>query len=109
MTRHIYSIGQHVSFDKRVGTYLKGAGVFTVTKLLPPVGAELQYRIKSEGEAHERVATEHELQAMEFEKIVAAESRSSPADRTVRLSRGYAAGLPISSTSCGCRVTCAAL
>jgi hypothetical protein len=53
----------------------------TVTKLLPPVGAELQYRIKSEGEAHERVATEHELQAMEFEKpIVAAESRSSPVD-----------------------------
>lgn len=81
MTRHIYSIGQHVSFDKQVGTYLKRAGVFTVTKLLPPLGAELQYRIKSEGEAHERVATEHELQAMEFEKtIIAAESRSSPVD-----------------------------
>ena len=57
MTRHIYSIGQHVSFDKRVGIYLKRAGVFAVTKLLPPLGAELQYRIKSEGEAHERVAT----------------------------------------------------
>ena len=35
MTRHIYSIGQQVSFDGRVRTYLKPAGVFTVTKLLP--------------------------------------------------------------------------
>ena len=81
MTRHIYSIGQHVSFDKRVGTYLKRAGVFTVTKLLPPLGAELQYRIKSEGEAHERVASEHELQAVELEKpIIAGGLRSSPVD-----------------------------
>jgi hypothetical protein len=81
MTRHIYSIGQHLSFDKRVGTCLKRAGVFTVTKLLPPLGAELQYRIKSEGEAHERVATEHELQALELEKpIIAGGLRLSPGD-----------------------------
>jgi hypothetical protein len=81
MTKHIYSIGQRVSFDGRVGTYLKRAGVFTITKLLPPVGAELQYRIKSEGEAHERVASEHELQAVELEKsIVAAGSQSSPGE-----------------------------
>ena len=51
MTRHIYSVGQRVSFDGRVVTYLRRTGVFTVTKLLPPVGEELQYRIKSEGEA----------------------------------------------------------
>lgn len=83
MTSHIYSVGQHVSFDKRIGTYLKRAGIFTITKLLPPLGAELQYRIKSEGEAHERVASEHELQAVELEKsIAAAESRSSPEDIT---------------------------
>jgi hypothetical protein len=78
MTRHIYSVGQQVNFEGGVGTYLKRPGVFTVTKLLPPLGAELQYRVKSEGEAHERVAGEHELQ-VELEKpIVVAGSRLPP-------------------------------
>ena len=61
MTRHIYSIGQQVNFDGRVRTYLKPAGVFTVTKLLPPLGVELRYRIKSDREALERVAVERRL------------------------------------------------
>jgi len=72
MTKHIYSVGQQVSFDGRVGTYLKRAGAFTIMKLLPPVGAELQYRIKSEGEAHERVAIEQELHVAESEKSIVA-------------------------------------
>ena len=81
MTRHIYSVGQQVSFGERVVTYLKRTGVFTVTKLLPPLGAELQYRIKSAGEVHERVASEHELQVAEVAKsIVAAASRLSSVD-----------------------------
>ena len=57
------------------------AGVFTVTRLLPPLGVELQYRIKSETEAHERVAVEQELRAVEVAKsIVAAASRLSSVD-----------------------------
>jgi len=68
MTKHRYSVGQQVSYDGRAGTYFKRAGVFTITKLLPPTGVELQYRIKGAGEAHERVASEHELQATEFGK-----------------------------------------
>ena len=84
MTRHIYSIGQQVNFDGRVRTYLKPAGVFTVTKLLPPLGVELQYRIKSQREAHERVAIEHELQVAELAKPnVAADSRLSSVNVTV--------------------------
>ena len=70
MTRHIYSIGQQVGFGDRVVTYLKRTGVFTITKLLPPLGAELQYRIKSAGEVHERVASEHELHAVELEQSI---------------------------------------
>ena len=90
MTGHIYSIGQQVSLDGPGRTYLKLAGVFTVTKLLPPLGAELQYRIKSAGEVHERVASEHELQVAELEKpIVAAGSRLSSVD--VAAARGLAA------------------
>ena len=81
MTRHIYSVGQQVSFVGRVVTYLRRAGVFSITKLLPPVGAELQYRVKSEHEGHERVAIEHELHVVEFEKsIVVAGSRLSSID-----------------------------
>jgi hypothetical protein len=70
MTGHIYSVGQLVSFDGRVRTYLKPAGVFAITKLLPPLGEELQYRIKNEREAHDRVATEQELQVAESEKSI---------------------------------------
>ena len=81
MTGHIYSIGQQVSLDGPGRTYLKLAGVFTVTRLLPPLGVELQYRIKSAGEAYERVASEHELQVAELEKpIVAAGLRLSSVD-----------------------------
>jgi len=78
MTRHIYSVGQQVNFVGGIGTYLKRPGVFTVTKLLPPLGAELQYRIKSEGEAHERVASERELQVESEKPIVVAGSRLPP-------------------------------
>jgi hypothetical protein len=75
MTRHLYSIGQHVSFGGRLLTYLKRTGVFTITKLLPPQDAELQYRIKSEHEAHERVASENELRIAELEKPIVAAGR----------------------------------
>jgi hypothetical protein len=76
-----YSIGQQVSLDGPGRTYLKLAGVFTVTRLLPPLGVELQYRIKSEIEAHERVAVEQELRVVEVAKsIVAAASRLSSVD-----------------------------
>ncbi|HUB65454.1 MAG TPA: hypothetical protein VL996_13595 [Methylocella sp.] len=81
MTGHLYSIGQRVSFDGRVGLYLKRAGVFTVTKLLPPLGTELQYRVKSDSEAYERVAREHELQAETLGKpAVTAETQPSPVE-----------------------------
>jgi hypothetical protein len=70
VTGHIYSIGQQVSFDEPGRRYLKLAGVFTVTRLLPPLGVELQYRIKSEIEAHERVAVEPELRVVEGAKLL---------------------------------------
>jgi len=86
MTRHIYSVGQQVSFVGRVVTYLRRAGVFSITKLLPPVGAELQYRVKSEHEGHERVASEHELHVVKLEKsIVVARSRLSSIESAARV------------------------
>jgi hypothetical protein len=89
MTKHMYSVGQQVSFIGRVVTYLRRAGVFTITKLLPPVGAELQYRVKNEHEGHERVASEHELHVAEVEKnlIVVGGSRLSSLENAARVFR----------------------
>ena len=57
---------------------------------------ELQYRIKSADEVHERVASEHELQVAELEKpIVAAGSRLSSAD--VDAARIFAGLIPLAT------------
>ena len=40
---------------------VNGNGTFKIVKLLPPEGDEHQYRIKSAGEAFERVAKESQL------------------------------------------------
>lgn len=80
MAKHIYSIGQQVSFDGSGGTHLKLAGVFTVTRLMPPLGTEFQYRIKGGAEAHERVVLEHELRVPDKGSSTGiADSRVSPA------------------------------
>ena len=59
---HKYSIGENVRYTAgpftRAGTQ---HGSFTVVKLLPNDGDEHQYRIKSVGEAFERVAKESQL------------------------------------------------
>lgn len=61
--RHRYEIGQCVSLARGFG-YSRGARAdFMVTALLPSNGAHYQYRIRSSGEAFERVAAENELRA----------------------------------------------
>jgi hypothetical protein len=80
MSSHIYSIGQRVSFDKRAGPYPARSGVYSIIKLLPPVGVELQYRIKSDAEAYERVASEHELRAVALAGPSLAAGSRSPTD-----------------------------
>src|ERR1700730_4291400 len=79
------------------------AGVFTVTRLLPPLGVELQYRIKREIEAHERVAVEQELRVVEVAKsIVVAASRLSSVD----VNTGYGfAGLSYTTISTVCVIS----
>jgi hypothetical protein len=63
MNRHIYSIGQDVSFGAEQGTNFIPAGTYTITRLLPPVGVNLQYRVRSERELHERVVVEQQIKA----------------------------------------------
>jgi len=58
---HKYSIGQNVRYTAGPFGRFGASGSFKVIKLLPPEGDEHQYRIKSAGEAFERVAKESQL------------------------------------------------
>lgn len=57
---HKYSLGQSVRYTAGPGRF-GASGSFKVVKLLPSEGDEQQYRIKSVGEAFERVAKESQL------------------------------------------------
>ncbi len=58
---HKYSIGQSVRYTAGPFGRFGASGSFKVVKLLPLEGDEHQYRIKSAGEAFERVAKESQL------------------------------------------------
>jgi hypothetical protein len=58
---HKYSIGQAVRYTSGPFGRFGASGTFKIIKLLPPEGDEHQYRIKSMGEAFERVAKESQL------------------------------------------------
>jgi len=58
---HKYSIGQNVRYTSGPFGRFGASGAFKIVKLLPPDGDEHQYRIKSSGEAFERVAKESQL------------------------------------------------
>jgi hypothetical protein len=58
---HKYKVGETVRYTSNVTRRFGATGRFVIIKLLPPEGAELQYRIKSATEPHERVAKESQL------------------------------------------------
>jgi hypothetical protein len=58
---HRYTLGQTVRYIAGPFSRVNGNGTFKIVKLLPPEGDEHQYRIKSAGEAFERVAKESQL------------------------------------------------
>ncbi len=61
MASHQFSIGEVVTLNWQPGGLAKKEIFYTVKSQMPPVGVELQYRIKSIGEPYERVVTEHQL------------------------------------------------
>lgn len=62
MAQHLYMIGETVALRPRWGmTALKTARGCVIKARLPPLGDSFQYRIKCDGEPHERVALEDEL------------------------------------------------
>ncbi len=60
-SRHKYRVGEMVYYTSPTFGRTSASGNYTVVKLLPSEGDDCQYRIKSSGEAFERVAKESQL------------------------------------------------
>jgi hypothetical protein len=58
---HKYRVGETVYYTSPTFGRAAAMGSYTVVKLLPSEGDDYQYRIKSSGEAFERVAKESQL------------------------------------------------
>lgn len=58
---HRYQVGEIVYYTSPTFGRAAATGSYTVVKLLPSEGDDYQYRIKSSGEAFERVAKESQL------------------------------------------------
>jgi hypothetical protein len=65
--RHHFVSGQSVRFSHTSRFTLAASGNYKVTRLLPESSGELQYRVKSDKEAWERVVGENELEAQTFQ------------------------------------------
>jgi hypothetical protein len=61
MHAHKYRVGETVYYTSPSFGRAAASGSYTVVKLLPSDGDDYQYRIKSSGEAFERVAKESQL------------------------------------------------
>ena len=59
---HLFAVGQAVRLRGNFGTFPKTSEVYHITGTLPPRGDSLQYRIRSDGERHERVTTQDNLE-----------------------------------------------
>ncbi|HYE49149.1 MAG TPA: hypothetical protein VEB20_06145 [Azospirillaceae bacterium] len=61
MQLHKFKIGESLVYSPGRFDFLKAAGLFEVTRLLPPLGVELQYRVKDVASGQERVVRESQL------------------------------------------------
>ncbi len=61
MPKHKYDVGQPVRLMGNAVNRLGTRDGYVVTRQLPVEGPDLEYRIKSEKEPHERVARESQL------------------------------------------------
>ncbi|MER9950102.1 hypothetical protein [Mesorhizobium sp. M0047] len=62
---HLFAVGQAIRLKSGIGTFPKAAEIYRVTATLPPSGNSLQYRICSDVEPHERVATQDSLEPVD--------------------------------------------
>ena len=60
---HFFAPGQSVRLTHASRFVLAAPGDYKITRLLPERAGELQYRVRSDKEAYERVVGENELEA----------------------------------------------
>lgn len=77
---HLFAVGQAVRLKGGFGTFPKTAEIYRIAATLPPRGDSLQYRIRSDGELHERVATQDSLEPVD----------TSPGDTITPIERTFA-------------------
>jgi len=65
MPSHRFAVGQLVRLSNRHGLSTKAAETYQITRTLPERNNSPQYRIRSEAETHERVATEDILELLD--------------------------------------------
>jgi hypothetical protein len=65
MADHRFAIGQPVRLKGRFGMATNTAETYRITGTLPAKDNSPQYRIRNDGERHERVATEDSLEEIE--------------------------------------------
>lgn len=65
MASHRFALGQSVKLRSWTGYLLTDAERYRITGLLPASDSSPQYRIRSDAERHDRVATEDNLEAAE--------------------------------------------
>ncbi len=65
MSTHLFSVGQYVRLKRKYGLSPATAENYRVTGVLPARDNSPQYRIRSDEEKHDRVATEDTLDAMD--------------------------------------------
>lgn len=62
---HLYAVGQAVRLKGRLGSFKETAEIYHITGTLPPKGDSPQYRIRNDGERHERVTTQDNLELVQ--------------------------------------------
>lgn len=62
---HLFAVGQTVRLKGGFGRIAQATDLYQITATLPPRGTALQYRIRSDEERHERVATQDSLEPVD--------------------------------------------
>ncbi|PBB17459.1 hypothetical protein [Mesorhizobium sp. WSM4313] len=79
---HLFAVGQPVRLKGGFGTFPKTSEIYRITARLPPREDSAQYRIRNDGELHERVATQDSLEPV----------ATSPGDTITLIERTFAHG-----------------
>lgn len=92
VSRHLFRVGQKVTMKPRFGLSAKPGELFSILATLPARDNSPQYRIRSDEERHERVATEDSLEPVD---------EKAAADGATLIERTFGSGRGAKATEAG--------